>query len=115
MSKFKVGDKVIRGNEITTPAWRSFIAKRASGIYTVTAVYMDWIQVDNYVANGDAHPFHERNFTLLKENTHDRTSDSWDYAEADRLEQAARSAIAAYNAYIDRKPEKLYIPMYLPD
>lgn len=45
----------------------------------------------------------------------DVAKDSWNYAEADRLEQAARSAIAAYNAYIDKKPEKLYIPMYLPD
>lgn len=43
------------------------------------------------------------------------TAAAWNYAEADRLEQAARSAITAYNAYIEQKPEKLYIPMYLPD
>lgn len=115
MSKFKVGDKVIRNKNSDNIGWEKFIAKHKSDSYTVTAVYIDWIQVNNYVDDGDAHPFHERNFTLLKENVHERASDFWDYAEADRLEQAAKDAIKAYNEYVQRQPKRVYLPIYLPD
>lgn len=40
---------------------------------------------------------------------------AWNYAEADRLERAAKDAIKAYNEYVQRQPRKVYLPMYLPD
>lgn len=115
MSKFKVGDKVKRSGGFNSFEWERFIAKHKSDSYTVTAVDGNWIQVDNYVADGDAYPFNECKFDLLEENTHDLTSVSWDYIEANRLEQAARDAIKAYNEYVQRMPKKVYLPMYLPD
>lgn len=39
----------------------------------------------------------------------------WDYAEADRLERAAKDAIKSYNEYVQRQPKRVYLPMYLPD
>lgn len=41
-------------------------------------------------------------------------SDSWDYAEAERLYLAAVEAMAEYNRYIERKPVTNYLPGSAP-
>lgn len=38
-------------------------------------------------------------------------SGGWDYAEAQRLQDAAKAAVKAYNEYIDRKPETIFLKM----
>lgn len=95
MSKFKVGDKVVR----------------------VSGYYLDMKpgDVDTVVAVDNADVNLERYGNYHSASSLELLSTDWNYAEADRLEQAARAAITAYNAYIDKKPEKLYMPMYLPD
>ena len=35
----------------------------------------------------------------------------WDYGEADRLHREAVTAVEKYNAYIERKPTKCYLPI----
>ena len=36
----------------------------------------------------------------------------WDYAVADELQRKAHAAIDEYNAYIERKPETLYMKLF---
>lgn len=36
----------------------------------------------------------------------------WDYAVADELQRKAHTAIDEYNAYIERKPETLYMKLF---
>lgn len=117
MSKFKVGDKVTRKPVGRSEQWKSFCNVWGDGTCTVTAVSSDgdWIQLNNYVLNGDKYPFNAHKFELVEEVETAQISDSWDYAEVARLEQAARDAIKAYNEYVQRMPKKVYLPMYLPD
>lgn len=94
-TKFKVGDKAVRVSG-------RYLDMVPGDVDTVVKVGVSYVDLERY---GRGHS--ETSLEPLKT--------GWDYAEADRLEQAARAAVTAYNAYIDRKPEKLYIPMYLPD
>lgn len=95
MSKFKVGDKVVR----VSGRWRGMMPGDVDTVVAVDAANVNLKHYGNY---------HSANRLEL-------LSTDWNYAEADRLEQAAWAAVTAYNDYIARKPEKLYIPMYLPD
>lgn len=36
---------------------------------------------------------------------------SWDYAEAQRLRDTAKAAVKAYNEYVSRKPETVFLKM----
>ncbi|QBP32916.1 gp16 [Shigella phage Buco] len=36
---------------------------------------------------------------------------SWDYAEAQRLQDIAKAAVKAYNDYVGRKPETVFLKL----
>ena len=47
-------------------------------------------------------------------NKTDSDTDSWDYAEARRLQEAANAAVEAYNEYIKRKPADVFPEVFNP-
>lgn len=67
MSKFKVGDKVVRTKVCGKDG--HFLSNLGQKIYyTVTSVIGDyWIQVDWWVDREDEHPWHALNFELYQE------------------------------------------------
>lgn len=64
MSKFKVGDKVVR-----TKVYENFLSKLGRDIYyTVTSVSGAYcLQVNGWVDGGDEHPWYSYNFELYQE------------------------------------------------
>lgn len=112
-NKFKVGDKVVRRNGARgSYAWGEFLKECSAPYYTITTICGQWVGLEGWVHGNNPRPFHVENFELYSDPAN---QDSWDYAEADRLEQAATDAIKAYNEYVQRQPKKVYLPMYLPD
>lgn len=109
-NKFKAGDKVTRKQcADTSLVWEDFLESHGvQPYYTVTSVIDHWLRLED----ARDRSFDPAKFELYQESA---ASDSWDYAEADRLEQAAKNAIKAYNEYVQRQPKKVYLPMYLPD
>jgi hypothetical protein len=67
MSKFKVGDKVVRTKDCGKD--ENFLSKLGWDIYyTVTSVLGDhWLQVDGWVDGADKHPWYASNFELYQE------------------------------------------------
>ncbi|UFX84380.1 hypothetical protein [Klebsiella phage BUCT86] len=67
MSKFKVGDKVVRTKDCGKD--ENFRSKLGQDIYyTVTSVVGDyWLQVDGWVDGDDEHPWYSLNFELYQE------------------------------------------------
>lgn len=67
MSKFKVGDKVVRTKDCGKD--ENFLSKLGRDIYyTVTSVSGDYcLQVDGWVDRGDEHPWYSLNFELYQE------------------------------------------------
>mgnify|MGYP001301220314 FL=1 len=67
MSKFKVGDKVVRIKDCGKD--EHFLSKLGRDIYyTVTSVIGDhWLQVNGWVDGADKHPWYVRNFELYQE------------------------------------------------
>lgn len=67
MSKFKVGDKVVRTKDCGKD--ENFLSKLGRDIYyTVTSVTGDyWLQVDGWVDGDDEHPWYSSNFELYQE------------------------------------------------
>lgn len=67
MSKFKVGDKVVRTKDCGKD--ENFLSKLGRDIYyTVTSVSGDyWLQVDGWVDRDDKHPWFASNFELYQE------------------------------------------------
>lgn len=67
MSKFKVGDKVVRTKSCGKD--EHFLSKLGRDIhYTVTSVIGDhWLQVNGWVDGADKHPWYVRNFELYQE------------------------------------------------
>lgn len=67
MSKFKVGDKVVRTKDCGKD--ENFLSKLGRDIYyTVTSVSgAYWLQVDGWVDRGDEHPWYSLNFELYQE------------------------------------------------
>lgn len=67
MSKFKVGDKVVRTKDCGKD--ENFLSKLGRDIYyTVTSVSGDyWLQVDGWVDRDDEHPWYSLNFELYQE------------------------------------------------
>lgn len=67
MSKFKVGDKVVRTKDCGKD--ENFLSKLGRDIYyTVTSVSGDyWLQVDGWVDRADKHPWYALNFELYQE------------------------------------------------
>lgn len=109
-TKFKVNDKVVRKQgTIRSLIWDEFLKVHgARDYYTVTSTRGGRLKLEGYKTSS----FDAEYFELYSENV---IPDSWDYAEAARLEQAAKDAIKAYNEYVQRQPKKVYLPMYLPD
>ena len=67
MSKFKVGDKVVRKESCGEDVF--FLSRLGCDIYyTVTSVIGDhWLQVNGWVDGADKHPWYVRNFELYQE------------------------------------------------
>ena len=67
MSKFKVGDKVVRAKACgKDEGFLSNLGRKS--YYTVTSVIDDyWIQVDGWVDLDDEHPWYSLNFELYQE------------------------------------------------
>ena len=67
MSKFKVGDKVVRTKDCGKD--ENFLSKLGRDIYyTVTSVSGgDWLQIDGWVDGTDKHPWYSPNFELYHE------------------------------------------------
>lgn len=106
MAKFKKGDKVGYRNassEICGPLVVSSV-KENGDVWFTKGTWLSENKLFLWASVG----------FIVQENTGD-LSLSWDYAEADRLEQAAKDAIKEYNEYVQRQPKKVYLPMYLPD
>lgn len=68
MSKFKVGDKVVRKSRKDNPAFEMY--QGVFNYYTITSISTGgcWLQVDNFTARGkDPHPWYALNFELYQE------------------------------------------------
>lgn len=67
MSKFKVGDKVVRTKDCGKD--ENFLSKLGQEIYyTVTSVIGDyWLQVDGWIDGADKHPWYASKFELYQE------------------------------------------------
>lgn len=67
MSKFKVGDKVVRTKDCGKD--ENFLSKLGQEIYyTVTSVIGDyWLQVDGWIDGADKHPWYASRFELYQE------------------------------------------------
>ena len=101
MHKFKVGDKVKRLGS-------SFRNAIKGCEYEVTQVVGGGIRIKG----DDKSMYDDRNFLVVKrEETALLSTPSWDYAEAQRLQNAAKTAVKAYNEYVDRKPETIFLKM----
>lgn len=95
MAKFKVGDKVgyYRGNEPEGPLEVLHIEGNKV-----------WFTSGTWLA---AHLVRRWPIAALKAGT----PPSWDYAEAQRLQDIAKQAVKEYNEYIDRKPETVFLKL----
>lgn len=103
MSKFKVGDKVVRIKPVAHgTAERTGIAN--GFIYTVTAAGDGWIKLLESAET--SFTFTARNFELANSPT------TWDVNEALRLRGLAVQAIQEYNTYLLQQPllEAIDIP-----
>ena len=104
MSKFKAGDKV---------GFCSRVDGKRRGPYTVmdidehfperrvwfdTGTWVNLSQVFKWEEPGTAKP----------------TVAAWDFSEAQRLREAAKAAVEAYNDYVANKPEDTYLKVYNP-
>lgn len=68
MSKFKVGDKVVRKSRKDNSAFE--MHQGVFNYYTITSISTGgcWLQVDNFTARGkDPHPWYALNFELYQE------------------------------------------------
>lgn len=95
MSKFKVGDKVVRIKPVVHgTAKRTGIVDGC--LYTVTAVGDSWIKLLESAET--SFTFSARNFKLANSPT------TWDVNEALRLRGLAVQAIQEYNTYLLQQP-----------
>lgn len=99
MVRFKVGDKVKR-----TGGRHKGMTVGDSDV--VVGVYAggSGVNLDKFGAG------HSGSNLLKIENI----CDSWDYAEARRLQDAAKAAVEAYNEYIKRKPTDVFPEVWNP-
>lgn len=95
MAKFKKGDKVKRIEGC-------YEGMSVGDIDTVLHANDDEVLLDKFGAG------HSPASLTLIENA------SWDYAEARRLQGAAKEAVEAYNDYIKRKPTDVFPEVFNP-
>lgn len=95
MAKFKKGDKVKRIEG-------GFRDMGVGDTDTVVHANDDEVILDRFGAGHSP-----SSLTLIEEA-------SWDYAEARRLQDAAKAAVEAYNEYIKRKPTDVFPEVFNP-
>lgn len=102
MAKFKEGDKVGYN------AWDSGELRGPLVVSTTKENGHVWFTEGTWLEE-------ERLFlwSSVGENTNN-SSTSWDYAEARRLQDAAKAAVEAYNEYIKRKPTDVFPEVWNP-
>lgn len=102
-NKFKVGDFVVR----TAGDWGIALDDE---VYQVSEL---WAVGAGIKLKGDTERIYDpANFRLA----HDKELTpadgvSWDYAEAQRLQDVAKQAVKEYNDYVDRKPETVFLKL----
>lgn len=95
MSKFKVGDKVVRIKPVVHgTAKRTGIAN--GFIYTVTAVGDGWIKLLESA---------ETSFTFTARNFELASQECWDLEYAKQLRYEAEVAVCRYNKYLQQQPQ----------
>ncbi|QEG09991.1 hypothetical protein KMI5_21 [Klebsiella phage KMI5] len=110
MTKFKVGDKVVRTAGAKSTFW-DWLPRRE--YYTVTAVSQQgyWIQVDGVrVQPDDPVPWRADGFNLYEELPTPEAgtpSTSWDPNVAAIMRQEAERCVKQYNDYIKLQPKQL--------
>lgn len=68
MSKFKVGDKVVRKAHKNTSSFKSYQGDFAYYVITDITTSGHWLQLDNFTDGGkDAYPWYADNFELYQE------------------------------------------------
>lgn len=119
MSNFKVGDKVVRVAGFKTPTWCEFKNRcgcKDDDTVTVTGVtHGGGININNFRSVEGGHPFAASFFQLVESVGSSKPSvAAWDFSEAQRLHDAAKVAVEAYNEYVASKPEDTYLTVYNP-
>lgn len=104
MSKFKAGDKV---------GYQNLLDGQCSGPHTVR-------NIDEHFPGGRVW-FTEgtwmegsRLFKWVEPGTSEQVIQAWNFSEAQRLREAAKAAVEAYNDYVANKPEDTYLKVYNP-
>lgn len=68
MSKFKVGDKVVRKAHKNTSSFKSYLGDFAYYVITDITTSGHWLQLDNFTDGGaDPYPWYADNFELYQE------------------------------------------------
>ena len=68
MSKFKVGDKVVRKAHKNNPSFKSFLGDFAYYVITDITTSGHWLQLNNFTDGGaDPYPWYVNNFELYQE------------------------------------------------
>lgn len=68
MSKFKVGDKVVRKAHKNTSSFKSYLGDFAYYVITDITTSGHWLQLDNFTDGGaDPYPWYAYNFELYQE------------------------------------------------
>ena len=68
MSKFKVGDKVVRKAHKNTSSFKSYMGDFAYYVITDITTSGHWLQLDNFTDGGaDTYPWYADNFELYQE------------------------------------------------
>jgi hypothetical protein len=106
MFKFRVGDKVQRVSG-------SYKDTLEGGHYVVTGVDGPGYDIRLNCSDGDT-VYDARNFALVLSSrlgVKSAAPTSWDYAEAQRLQDIAKQAVKEYNDYVDRKPGTVFLKL----
>lgn len=109
MSNVKVGDRVVRAHGY---AWEGQVV-------AVDSLYVYVKRDDGVEGSGQdkswcvSHGAVEAGYYVVLSGATPNVA-SWDYAEADRLREAARAACESYNRYIESKPDTYYPRVYFP-
>lgn len=94
MSKFNVGDKVVRTKPVS-PGTERRTGIVDGYIYTVAAVGDSWIKLLEAA---------ETSFTFSASNFELAPDACWSLERAKQLQEAAINAVEAYNEYLRRQP-----------
>lgn len=103
MSKFKVGDKVIRTQG-------DFLGMFRGDADTVTHIRYDGsLNLEYYGEGHDASQFIKVVQAVPAQENGSADASDWSYAEASRLQALAHAAIDQYNEYVQAKPSTVFL------